>query len=84
MEKYELNETKFSDFVCLDEPQFTKTKVPVKKSRNSRSAEDLELIKEAKLKARAEKEAKALEKAREKKDSKGLYSLRVCTLCFRL
>ena len=64
-----MKDKKFSDFICLDEPQFARSKVPVKKpvggkgktKKPRRSEEDLELIREAKRKAKELKEAKVKE-----------------------
>lgn len=62
MEKYGLAETQFSDMISLEEPVFTRSKVPAKKQAKmgksgKRTAEEIELIREAKKKAQLAKSA---------------------------
>lgn len=55
LDKYGIEESKFSDFVCLEEPRFEHSVVASKKqsrSKGARTEEELELIREAKRKVR--------------------------------
>lgn len=67
LQKYDLEMAKFSDFICLSEPKFTHSKTPTKKQpggknkKSRRTDEDIELIREAKLRAKQVKEAKVRE-----------------------
>ena len=64
LDKYRLNDATFSDFICLEQPTFARSKMPTKRqaggksNKSGRSDEDLEIIREAKRKAKELKDAK--------------------------
>ena len=71
-DKYKLSEATFDKYICLEEPKFTHSKAPVKaaggskKKKNKRSDEEIELINQAKEKAKEAKEAKVKQSKEEK------------------
>lgn len=77
-DKFKLDEAKFSDFICLEEPKFTHSKAPVKtggKKKNKRSEEEVEILNQARAKAKENKEAQL----KQSKDSKLKGMLTLCT-----
>ena len=71
-DKYKLSDATFDKYICLEEPKFTHSKAPVKaaggskKKKNKRSDEEIELINQAKEKAKEAKEAKVKQSKEEK------------------
>ena len=78
-DKYKLSDATFDKYICLEEPKFTHSKAPVKaaggskKKKNKRSDEEIELINQAKEKAKEAKEAKVKQSKEEKLKGKTEY-----------